>query len=123
MTRRRSYQSAERHGRLAETLCAMLLRLKLYRVLARHWKSPVGELDIVARRGRVVVVVEVKARDAIDAAAEAVSLRQRQRIGRAAAQFLASRPDLAGCDIRFDVMLVAAGRWPVHLRNAWHQEV
>jgi putative endonuclease len=118
MTRARR-QTAERHGQRAEALCALILRLKGYRILARQWRAKSGELDIVARRGRVVAVVEVKARESLDAAAAALQPRQRQRIARAAAQFLASRAELAGLDLRFDVMLVRPGRLPRHLKAAW----
>jgi len=120
MTRRRSYRAAQRHGLLAETLCAWTLRFKLYRILARHWRTPVGEIDLVALRGRTVAFVEVKARASLTGAAEALLPRQRQRIARAAAHFMLTRPDLVGFDQRFDVMLVAGGRLPVHLVNAWH---
>ena len=89
--RRRSYQEAERHGQRAEFLCRLLLRLKGYRILARHWKCSSGEIDVVARRGRVLAFIEVKARDDVTTAAESLSPKQQARIGRAAAQFLASQ--------------------------------
>jgi putative endonuclease len=110
---------AWRRGRWAETLCIWHLRLRCYRVLARGYRVPVGEIDIVARRGRVVAAIEVKARASLDEAAEAVTPRQRRRVARAFAQFLAGRPHLAGLDQRFDVMLVAPLRLPRHLANAW----
>jgi putative endonuclease len=112
-------RSAVRRGLMAETACVWLLRLKGYRVLARQYRVPVGEVDILARRGSIVAAIEVKARDHWDQAAEAVGRRQRRRIARATEQFLASRPDLAGCQIRFDVMLVVPRRWPRHLPGAW----
>jgi len=117
--RRRSYQDAERHGRRAEFLCALLLRLKGYRILARHWKCSSGEIDIIARRGRVVAFIEVKARATLATAAESLSPKQQARIARAAAQYLAGRPDLAALDQRFDVLLVVPGRLPLHLPAAW----
>ena len=100
-------------------LCVLMLRLKGYRILARHWRCASGELDIVARRGRVVAVIEVKARADYAAAAEAVTPRQQARIARAALQFLATRPALAGLDLRFDVMMVTPFRLPRHLAAAW----
>ncbi|HLY57427.1 MAG TPA: YraN family protein [Stellaceae bacterium] len=122
MTRARTYEAAERHGRQAERLAALLLRLKGYRILARHWKSPMGELDIVAARGRTVAFVEVKARAAAAEAAESLGARQRRRIGRAASLFIAAHPALAGHDLRFDLMLVLPWRLPVHIPNAWHED-
>jgi putative endonuclease len=117
--RRRSYQDAEKHGRRAEFLCTLLLRLKGYRILARHWKCSSGEIDIVARRGRVLAFIEVKARDDIATAAESLGLKQQARIARAAALFLASRPALAMLDQRFDAVLVVPGRLPLHILSAW----
>ena len=116
-TRRRAF----RLGRRAETLCVWHLRLRGYRILARRARTPVGEIDIVARRGRVLAIVEVKARSSLDAAASAISARQRDRIGRAAAHFLANRPQGGDTTVRYDAMLVAPGRLPVHLPDAWRE--
>ena len=109
-------------GRRAETLCAWWLRLKGYRILARNWKTPSGEADIVARRGRLLVFVEVKARSTHGAAIEAVSPRQRQRIRRAAEIFVSAHPRWAALDMRFDIMTIAPGRWPTHSPGAWGYE-
>lgn len=110
---------AERSGRLAETISAWWLKLHGYRVLERRLRSPAGEIDILARRGRTLAVVEVKARRDWDAAAESVSRRQRQRIGRAAQAYLARNPGLEGLEVRFDVMLVVPWRPPRHIMDAW----
>jgi putative endonuclease len=110
---------AWRRGRLAETLCVWHLRLRGYRVLARGYRVPVGEIDIIARRRGVVAAIEVKARDTFDEAVTAVTPRQRRRIARAFAQFLAGRRHLAALTQRFDVMLVVPYRLPRHLGNAW----
>ena len=106
-------------GRLAESLCAWHLRARGYRILARRFRTPMGEIDILARRGNTLAVVEVKAR--IDAATAMESLRSRQRgrIERAAEVFIAARPALAGMDVRFDVMVVAPWRPPAHIMDAW----
>jgi putative endonuclease len=85
-------------------------------------KTPVGEIDLIARRGRVLAAIEVKARSELAAAGEAITSRQRRRIVRALHHFLASRPDLAGLALRLDVMLVAPGRLPRHIANAWQAE-
>jgi putative endonuclease len=110
---------ALRRGRLAEWLCCWHLRLRGWRVVVRDWRCPAGEIDILARRGSVLAIVEVKRRADLANAATALSARQRRRISRAAQAFLLSRPDLAGLTLRFDVMLVARGRMPRHLRGAW----
>jgi putative endonuclease len=112
-------QVAFRLGLSAETRAAAFLLAKGYRIAARRWRSPVGEIDLVARRGRVLVFVEVKARVRFDDAAEAVTPRQQRRITAAAAAWLASHPHDVGCDIRFDVVLVAPWRLPRHLPAAF----
>ena len=113
--------AAERLGRGAETLAAWRLRISGYRILARRERTPMGEIDLVARRGRVIAFVEVKARGDLDTAAFALQPRQQARIARAAALFLARRPDLAVLSPRFDVVLVAPWRWPRHLADAWRE--
>ena len=119
-TRRR--QRAQRRGRFAEWLCLWHLRLRGWQILARGWRCPSGEIDILARRGGVLAVIEVKSRHEFDAAASALTPRQRKRIARAAEAFLSSRPDLARLDPRFDLMLVAPGRLPRHWPDAWRAD-
>lgn len=111
--------AAFRLGLTAESRAALVLIAKAYRIAARRWKTPFGEIDIVARRRRDLVFVEVKAREAFDAAAEAVTERTKQRILAAAALWLAHHPDDAQCAIRFDVILVAPGKLPRHIVNAF----
>ena len=120
VTRRR--QRAQRRGRTAEWLCLWHLRLHGWHIVARGWRCPSGEIDILARRGKILAVVEVKSRGAIATAASALAPRQRRRIARAAEAFLLSRPDLAGLDLRFDLMLVAPLRLPRHWRGAWRAD-
>jgi len=110
---------AFRLGLSAESRAAMLLIAKAYRIVARRFKTPFGEIDIVARRRRTLVFVEVKARDHIDEAVEAVTERGKRRIVGAAEFWLASHPDDAGADIRFDVIAVAPGKIPRHIANAF----
>ena len=124
MTARRRNARPERlrawqRGRTAETLCVWHLRLRGYRVLARGYRVAVGEIDIIARRGDIIAAIEVKARDSLAAASEAITPRQRRRVARAFEQFLAAHPQHAGLTLRFDVMLVAKRRLPRHVRNAW----
>lgn len=113
---------AYRRGRWAEAACTASLLLRGYRILGRRLRSPVGEIDIVARRGPVLAIIEVKARPDAGTAAEAVTPRQRERLVRAAGWVVAARPDLAALDIRFDVMLVTPWRWPHHMVDAWRAD-
>jgi putative endonuclease len=115
-------QKAFRLGVSAEGRAALLLAAKGYRELARRWKSPVGEIDLVVRRGRTLVFVEVKARPRLDDAAWSVLPRQQRRIIAAAEAWLAAHPEHAGYDIRFDAVLVAPGRLPQHLAAAFEVE-
>lgn len=112
-------RAAWRFGRRAELICVWHLRLRGYRIVARRLRTPQGEIDILARRGSVLAVIEVKARESLARAGESVSPRQRRRLGRAAAHVLASRPAYADLDLRFDAMLLAPGRLPLHLVDAW----
>lgn len=112
-------QVAFRLGLSAESRACAYLIAKGYRIAARRFKTPVGEIDIVARRGRTLVFVEVKARAALDAAAEAVTPRTRRRIVAAAQAWLTAHPDDVMRDMRFDVVLVAPGRLPRHLMAAF----
>jgi putative endonuclease len=107
---------------MAETLCALRLRLAGWRVVARDFRTEVGEIDIAARRGRVLAVIEVKARPDVGTAGAALTRRQQRRIINAALRLMQTRPDLAGLDLRFDAMLVRPWRWPVHLADAWRPE-
>jgi len=135
MKRMDGRRRAWRWGNLAEGLAAWMLRLSGYRILARRFRSPVGEIDIVARRGNLLIAVEVKARRDEREAAEAVTPRQRMRISRALEAFIARYPRYAVLDIRFDVILVRPLVWssarssirssirswglPRHIRDAW----
>jgi putative endonuclease len=115
-------QEAQRRGRWAEALAAWRLRLSGYRIVARNYRTPMGEIDLIARRGRTLAFVEVKQRGRQSDAAEAIRRRQRQRIERAASAFLASHPDFAQFDLQFDVVLLSSGLLPRHLRDAWRSD-
>jgi putative endonuclease len=112
-------QAAFRFGLSAESRAAAYLIGKGFRILARRWKSPVGEIDIVARRRSLLIFVEVKAREKLDDAAWSVTPRQQQRIAAAAEIWLANNPDATFTDIRFDAVLVAPGRLPQHIPAAF----
>lgn len=118
----RDRRRAWRFGWLAESLGVLVLRLAGYRVLARRWRTGGGEIDIIARRGRVLAFIEVKARRDATTAAEAVGPRQRRRIARAAQAFAARHPALAGLDWRFDALLVAPWAPPRHIKDAWRPD-
>ncbi len=112
-------QAAQRTGRWAEHLAAWRLRFAGYRVVARNYRSPAGEIDLVVRRGRTLVFVEVKARGTLTDAAEAIRLGQQRRIRNAATAFLARHSHLGTCNLRFDAVLIAPGRMPRHVPDAW----
>jgi putative endonuclease len=117
--RRADRRSADRWGRWAETLCVLHLRLGGYRIVARRFASPLGEIDLIARRGKVLAFIEVKARPDDASALFAVTPAQSRRIEAAASAFLARHPRLAGLGLRYDIMLVAPRRLPHHLKDAW----
>jgi putative endonuclease len=109
---------AERRGRRGEMLAAWYLRLKGWRIVAQRLKTPRGEVDLVARRGRTVAFVEVKWRATSADLDVAIDERRLRRVA-AAANALATRYARNGDDLRIDVLLLAPGRWPRHIVNAW----
>ncbi|MEZ5926315.1 MAG: YraN family protein [Hyphomicrobiaceae bacterium] len=108
-----------RLGLQAETVAAALLRAKGYRILARRFKTPVGELDIVAVRRRRLAFVEVKRRITIEVAADAVTPKAQRRLIRAAQFWLSRWPKYQTHDQCFDMVLLAPGRWPRHLQDVF----
>lgn len=113
---------AWRRGRVGESVCVAWLILHGYRIIGTRMRSPVGEIDIAARRGRTLAVIEVKVRDSRAAALGSVGRRQQRRLRRAAEWLIAGRTELASLDIRFDVMAVAPWRLPVHVIDAWRTD-
>ena len=105
----------------------LALRVKGYRILARRYRCPAGEIDIVARRGGVLAIVEVKARSTVEAAFESLTVRQRARLERAALAFVAGAGagfvPQSDFSLRFDLMVVTPWRWPRHVANAWQPEL
>ncbi len=113
-------EATYRAGLWAESLAALWLAGKGYRPLARRFKTPVGEVDLVVRRGRTLAFVEVKYRRKMADALAAVSPENAARVRRCAQWWLKTRPDLADkCDIRFDVVACAPYATPRHLPNAF----
>jgi putative endonuclease len=106
-------------GLSAESRAAAYLMAKGYRILAKRFRTPYGEIDLVARKRNLLVFVEVKARASLDEAAYAVTPRQQQRIINAAQGWLTAHPEHAEFDMRFDAMLIAPKRLPRHLLAAF----
>ena len=106
-------------GISAESRAAAWLIAHGYRILARRWKSPLGEIDIIAARRHTLIFVEVKARAKLDDAAWSITERQKHRIAAAAEIWLASNPMPAIRDMRFDAILVAPGKLPRHIQSAF----
>lgn len=111
--------AAYRRGLRAEALAAWWLRLKGYRILARRFRTPSGEVDIVARRGGTVAFVEVKRRATLDEALIAVTPRTRRRMEAVVRLWLARHPAHAALTLRFDIIALAPGRLPRHLVSAF----
>jgi putative endonuclease len=118
----RKRRRRERAGRGAEAAAALWLQLKGYRILAQRVRMPACELDIIARKGRMLVFVEVKSRRTIAAAREAVTPELRRRLEQAAHQWSGRRRDANELLWRFDMMLLAPGRLPLHVRDVWRAE-
>lgn len=108
-------QRAERRGRRGEFRAAWALRLKGFRVVAHRYKCKAGEIDLIARRGDLVAIVEVKARPSVTEAMDAVTPAASHRIEAAADHWLAKQPDYGKLSLRFDLVAVLPGRWPIHV--------
>jgi putative endonuclease len=106
-------------GHRGETLAAWFLRLQFYRIVARRYKTPVGEIDLIASRFGTTVFVEVKARGHRAGYAEALEAVNTSRISRAAQYWLAKHPAQAETPFRFDVIFLAPRAWPRHVINAF----
>jgi putative endonuclease len=115
----RDRRAAYRHGHLAEAAAMLLLLAKGFRPVARRYKTPLGEIDLVVKRGRTIAFVEVKARASRDDALESVSLQSERRIVDAADLWLARHPAAADLDLRYDMVVVTPWRLPLHLPDAF----
>ena len=111
-------QKAYRLGHAAELRAVWRLRFGGWTILARRYRTGLGEIDIVARRGKVLAFIEVKARADEMRATDALTGRQFGRASRAASLFLARYPRHADCSVRFDAVLVSS-LWPKHLTDVW----
>jgi putative endonuclease len=114
-------------GHWAEMIAAIYFMMRGYRIIARRFKTPVGEIDLILKSRRTLVFVEVKARGCIRDSLEAVHTKNQERVGNAALYFLSTKPDFEKLNMRFDVLGLVLWRnwWPVsihHLDNAWQSE-
>jgi len=110
---------AQRRGHAAERFAALALMLKGYRIVARRFKTGSGEIDLIARRGNLVALVEVKARPTVAAAVDAVTAAAARRIAAAGDIWLARQSDHAALSVRHDIVAVVPWRWPRHLPGAF----
>ncbi len=110
---------AERLGRWSEYRAALALLLKGYRILALRYKTKSGEVDIIARRGDLVIFVEVKARKDLRAGVDAVSYTAERRIENAADHWLRRQSDATRLSLRHDIIVVRPWRWPTHFEGAF----
>jgi len=113
--RRRTWKK----GLRAESYAAFWLRLKGYRIAARRLRTPFGEIDLIARRGNVVLIVEIKARNSLQEAMAALTPGQQRRIETAAQMWLMRQPDYARLCLRFDLIAVLPWRLPVHVAQCF----
>lgn len=110
-------------GRRAENLALWYLRLKGYHLVDRNVVTGrgtgAGEVDLIMKKRKTLVFIEVKHRKTLTQALEAVTIRNQIRVARASSVFLQKNPQYQNYDIRYDAFLCAPGRWPKHLQNAW----
>jgi len=109
----------ERKGRRAEWFAALALLIKGYRISALRYRTPAGEIDLVARKGNLIAFVEVKARRDLASGVDAVSYRAQRRIATAAELFISRQRDSTRLSWRHDIVVVSPWRWPVHLEDAF----
>lgn len=111
--------TGHKKGLWAETGAKVYLLLKGYYPLASRYKTRLGEIDLITKRGKTLVFIEVKWRQGQDAAAEAIHAENQQRVRRAAELYLQKHPEYTGYDIRFDAVIMGRGAWPRHIRGAF----
>jgi putative endonuclease len=122
LSRKSQKQKSYDAGIVAEFMAGIYLMARGYWIIKRRYKTSGGEIDIIARRGKVVAMIEVKRRADVNAALESVSPKNRRRVVNAARYFLAAHPQFNNMHVRFDIIAVG---WPFywrHLDNAWQAE-
>jgi len=115
-----SKQKANMKGHISEWIAAYFLRLKGFQILEHRYKTPVGEIDILMKKGNSLIAVEVKNRKSIEEAAYSVTPFQKRRIERALLYYLTCKS--SPFSIRFDVVLIAPLKWPCHIQGAWNAQ-
>jgi putative endonuclease len=111
---------AYKRGHRGEWLAAAALMMKGFRIIARRYKTPLGEIDLIARRGDLVLIVEVKARRTLLGAMEAITGTAERRIEGAADLWLSRQRDYGRLCVRFDMVAILPWRWPVHVENVFY---
>jgi len=106
-------------GHRGEWRAAAALMVKGYRILARRYRTRLGEIDLIARRGDLVLIVEVKARQTLQEAMQAIARESERRIEAAADLWLSRQPDHGRLSVRFDMVAVLPWRWPVHVPDVF----
>lgn len=106
-------------GLRAEFLAKLYFRLKGYQIVGERFKTPVGEIDLILKKGRRLAFVEVKWRGTAAAAAESIHAKNQSRVKRAATLYLQRYPEYTQYELGFDALVMAPGAWPQHIRNAW----
>ncbi|MEM9278223.1 MAG: YraN family protein [Pseudomonadota bacterium] len=119
MSEKTKRQRAQRRGHWAEWKAAAFLMLKGYRIVDIRYKTKLGEIDLIARKGDLAVIVEVKARRSVQEAVDSVTLTAKRRINNAADLWLAKQKDATKLSIRFDIIAIVPRKWPVHFRDAF----
>lgn len=117
----RDRAAAEARGRVAEYVAAIWLMAKGYRILAHRARTPFGEVDLAALKGRVLAIVEVKARPTREAGLVSIGLNQRERVMRAGLSLM-KRYRLPHASVRLDLMIMRPWRAPIHVRDAWRED-
>ena len=119
-SRRTEKRDIWRKGYFAEEFCRLYLLLHGYKILAHRYKTPLGEIDLIVKRGQQIAFIEVKSRKILRDGGEAVQEKSMRRIGNAAKLYLSAHPQCYSCDMRFDVMVVTSFlKRPVWHKNAW----
>ena len=117
-------RQAQKQGIIAETIALWYLRLRGFHLLARNWQAYCGEIDLILRRGNLIIFVEVKSRRNVLAASEAITTRQRLRISKAARVFIQknieNKYSTTNFTYRFDAILIIAWHMPIYIINAWN---
>lgn len=111
--------SRGRRSLFTETIAALILRGKGHRILAQRYKTPVGDIDSVTLKGRLLAFIEVKRRKAGAEAAGMLAAKQRRRLVKAAQYWLAAHPEFSGYDIAFDLIRATRWCWPRYIANAF----